>query len=517
MNELQKKTQEWMQLERKTLQQRREAEQFYDEHLMALIEQSFVKTNRKRLEQKVDCLVISVGTSYEPIVLNLALTKPQRILFLYTESSRKTLDKVISYSGMEPSQYEKSLVHETDPMAIYREIKNIYLRWKQPECMYIDITGGTKAMSASAALAGAMINVRLMYVATDDYLVDFRKPNPGSEYLVYIENPIAVFGDLEMEKAVELFDSFNFSGAAEKFEYLKENSPEPDVRQQMNFLFLLARAYEAWDALEFSAAYDHMNRLKREIDRDKSLHPEFLLADLSERIHTQCGVLKELRVIPTYIRDRKQQELLKKKPVTAALMFTMQQNASTRSKQEKYDMAALLMYRLLEMIEQDRLMRYGLYVSAMDYTKIKFDLKRRPELEKLPAGERMKWLEHEVEQIRSQLFRRYNSYLPDQVSLLDGFVILTALGDPITEGPNKDPINVLKQIRSKVSLRNNSIFAHGLGPVGREDYQKFESFVKSMFQNYCRLESIDYKENSKIQEWILPGESANYNRSRSFD
>ena len=53
--------------------------------------------------------------------------------------------------------------------------------------MYIDITGGTKTMSATAAMAGALIDVQLVYVASDDYLVDFRKSNPGSERLSFID------------------------------------------------------------------------------------------------------------------------------------------------------------------------------------------------------------------------------------------------------------------------------------------------------------------------------------------
>ena len=41
------------------------------------------------------------------------------------------------------------------------------------------------------------------------------------------------------------------------------------------------------------------------------------------------------------------------------LMFTMYTNAMLRENQEKYDMATLLLYRLLEMIEQRRLAAYG--------------------------------------------------------------------------------------------------------------------------------------------------------------
>ena len=161
----------------------------------------------------------------------------------------------------------RSAVGASDnPMDTYREIKSFYLRSGKPGKMYIDFTGGTKAMSAAATLAGAMIDVQMVYCSTDDYMVDFRKPNPGSERLIYIENPLAVFGELEIEKAFELFDKKNFAGAKEKFSVLKENLPDPALRQQLGFVCLLATAYEAWDALDFVPAYESMQRLQKEIE-----------------------------------------------------------------------------------------------------------------------------------------------------------------------------------------------------------------------------------------------------------
>ena len=62
-------------------------------------------------------------------------------------------------------------------------------------------------------------------------------------------------------------------------------------------------------------------------------------------------------------------------------MFTMYTNACVREVQEKYDMATLLLYRLLEMIEQRRLAVYGLYVSRMDYKNIRYNFEQRPDLE----------------------------------------------------------------------------------------------------------------------------------------
>lgn len=150
-------TQEWMQLERKTLEQRRQADEFYESNLMALIEEDFIERNQEKVCEKAEYIVISVGTSYEPIVLNIKLFTPQRILFLYTDKTEKTLNKIVRYCSLEPDTYEKRRVSETDPLDIYREIKRYYLEWNKPDKMYIDFTGGTKAMSAAAAMAGALM------------------------------------------------------------------------------------------------------------------------------------------------------------------------------------------------------------------------------------------------------------------------------------------------------------------------------------------------------------------------
>ena len=147
---LKKKTEEWMQLERKTLEQRREADIFYQQNLMSLIEKDYQKRNKGKLFEKVDYLIMSVGMSYEPLVLNINLLNPRQILFLHTEKSEKTLDRIVRYCDLEVSRYQKERVTETDPLTLYREIKDSYLKWGKPERIYIDFTGGTKAMAISS-------------------------------------------------------------------------------------------------------------------------------------------------------------------------------------------------------------------------------------------------------------------------------------------------------------------------------------------------------------------------------
>ncbi len=178
-------------------------------------------------------------------------------------------------------------------------------------------------------------------------------------------------------------------------------------------------------------------------------------------------------------------------------------NAKTRESQQKYDMATLLTYRLLEMIEQRRLAKYNLFVSNMKYEEIHPHRQRNALMVGMSGKDRMEWLRVEVYRIRQELFKGHISeYLPNPVSLLDGFIILAALSDPIFENNPKNRITVLKQMRSKVYLRNNSIFAHGLGPVPKGDYARFRDFIGKIFERFCSVEKVDIEKMDKVFRWI---------------
>ena len=100
--------------------------------------------------------------------------------------------------------------------------------------------------------------------------------------------------------------------------------------------------------------------------------------------------------------------------------------------------------------------------------------------------------------------------MAELVSLLDGFILLAALDDGISESKNGNRIEKLKRIRAMVYLRNNSIFAHGLGPVGKEPFEKFKKFVKELFEEFCLLENIDYRAYRRKMVWVDPLQSIYY-------
>lgn len=510
-NVLSTMTEKWMKLERKTLKQREAAELFYEKNLLKLIENDFVLRNKDKISEEVEYLVLSVGTSCEPLILDICLLKPEKILFLCTKKTEKYLTKIVKYCELQAEHYQKTIVSETDPSDIYMEIKRAYLTWGQPQKLYIDFTGGTKAMSAAAAMAGAMINVQLLYVGSNEYLSDFRKPKPGSETLFYITNPLEVFGDLEIEKAFILFSKYNYSGAREKLTELKENIPDPNIRQQLNFVYLLANVYEMWDVLDFEKAYLYITKLNKELLRDKRMHSQFLMMDMIEVLNEQEQILEPLSKIPQLMKEKKPMEILTSRRYMIPLMFTMLQNAAIREEQEKYDMATLLLYRLLEMIDQCRLSKYNLYVSKMDYMQIKADGKKHPEWTKLGSKELFDVIKERYSDVKTKVFGKMNNaFMAEQISLLDGFFILAALDDEISKLKNGNQVEKLKRIRAMVYLRNNSIFAHGLGPVGKEDFEKFRTFVIDLFKEFCILEGVDYAKYRKKIAWINPFQSMYY-------
>lgn len=230
-------------------------------------------------------------------------------------------------------------------------------------------------------------------------------------------------------------------------------------------------------------------------------------------------ILKQLDELSGILKERRNMDILKEKEYIVPLMFTMYINAEIRRKQEKYDMATLLLYRLLEMIEQRRLAIYNLYVSQMNYADISYNMERQPQLKGMSQDEMFRLLKDTVITIRKELFpgRKVSTYLSEQISLLDGFVLLLALNDEISEVKTGRPVDKLKRIRSMVFLRNNSIFAHGLGPVSESDFMKFRTFVIDIFKEFCEIEEIDFERYSADIEWLNPIHSQNYVRMEAAE
>ena len=160
-----------------------------------------------------DYMILTVGFSYEPLVLSINYIKPRKkILFLYSSETVKNKDKVVKFLNINDGDYISKEIDSNGMEKIDREIKEQYARWQgeyeadntdpgKNGRVVIDFTGGTKTMAAGGALAGSVIDTKLVYVGST-YDDKSSQPNPGSEYIESIKNPYDIYAITQLKKRV---------------------------------------------------------------------------------------------------------------------------------------------------------------------------------------------------------------------------------------------------------------------------------------------------------------------------
>lgn len=481
MNELEAKLNElsliWQEKDRT------EAEEYYKNELMPILIEYFLKVNK--VEEKCDFLILTLGTSYEPLVFSILSLKPDKVFILYTDKTLPLLDNVIEFTKLKPSQYTTSKIDAENPLELYWEIKNIYEKWGRPENIYVDFTSGTKSMSAGCAMAGVTINARLTYVG-GEYIKTLGKPKPGSERLCFIEDPYTVFGDLERDQAILLFNSMDYISAYRIFDELEQRVP--GFIKEYSALKCLSKAYDAWDSLNIKEAIANLEECIKITRKELKLSKNFILSKHEDKLKCQLEVLKVLQII--HSNDNTHAHKAEIFNNIGYLIANLYQNANRREKQGKYEMASLLLYRILEIVEQKRLWNYGIDTSNADYCK-------------LPVDETS--LHNKINNIIRKIYDSNKlSQLDNKISLLNGFILLVALEDDIIKAriPGKE-INELNRLRSKVEARNKSIFAHGFEFIDSKKYYDFKEVVVEYINKLGQLEGINMDELFSICEFIV--------------
>jgi len=131
------------------------------------------------------------------------------------------LNMIVQWTGLNIAQIEKERIDSSDVADVYRAIKK-FIRAKSPEEILIDITGGKKSMVGGAVMVGNLLQIDTGYVDYEDYMPDIRQPKPGSEYPNILKNPLAVFGDIEIERVHEAFNHYNFDMGLDILSFLED-------------------------------------------------------------------------------------------------------------------------------------------------------------------------------------------------------------------------------------------------------------------------------------------------------
>lgn len=181
-------SEKWKSLPRNNAVEMVAADDFYQQYIMPLAAAKFVEDFGTE-EKCYDLMLVTVGTSWQPVALSVLAKKPKQVIMFCTPDVMDQVERAIDFMascGYEPD-YKVEFINKADSVPLMKAIQQYYLQQKSLKvCM--DITGGTKAMAASAAMMAARLGIELYYVESK-YLPVYRRPEPGSERLVRLLLP----------------------------------------------------------------------------------------------------------------------------------------------------------------------------------------------------------------------------------------------------------------------------------------------------------------------------------------
>ncbi len=421
------------------------------------VREEYVSKYYQEFGGKYDALVVMVGRTIEPLIRDIRAVSAEKTYLLYTKGSEKEMETIIEECGLLPSKYEKERVNSTDMTEIYGVIKEIA---RKHDKVAVDITGGKKAMAGAAAIAAAFISLDIIYSDYTEYDKENRRPKRGTEYLARLKNPMKTTQDILKKMGMEAFNHGDFKRAAELFSKVSEESYSAEDEAMFSFLNQMSQAFLMFSSFDFAGGHHLIEKVYSKSKRWNH--------------HTQEDILRfseKSRAI--YEMKKKGARDLEILGTRDAYLFIASLLINLRNKKKNQgDMvsSALINYRLMEMMAQQRLAKMGIDTSEVSESSINFS-----------KEEREKYDEYTRETAGYIKISRKSGLLQD-------ICILKAKEDPLLEDivPN--------DVKNASQPRNKSYMEHGIDPVDAKKVKNMEGTVNKMLENFCNIEGISVEE-----------------------
>ena len=384
-------------------------------------------------------MIASVGGSPEPVRKALGEGRPPYALFVVSGASRSQVeDEILPGLGYVPQYGYLEISDHQDIGICYQEIRTDIERWLSerklaPEEVYIDITGGTKAMSAALMLAAVERFKNFTYVGGSS-----RDSNnlgtvvTGSELVVRCQNPWVTYAVRELDRANGLLEGFYADSAAAVLEDAARKCDESQ-RARLEAFAGLAKALGLADRFDFKRAHSEFLRWhqKLELSLDYPLYQR--LVSLHEH----------WKAVGDQVKHNDQ-------TAGRETLLELVANADRCAKQSRYDDAVGRLYRAVELRSQQLVKQaFGAELGKVS-------------IECFPAVRR--------EEVIEKLGQPDDG--PYKLGIQNLFQILEFSEDEALS----EQAHTYDCLKDHLQKRNNSLLAHGLLPVKKES---FESFWKS--------------------------------------
>jgi CRISPR-associated protein (TIGR02710 family) len=393
------------------------------------------------LIKKAMIIGVGVGKYVESaIYASMKMNNPNFVVFIVSPDSKGTLDRPVQqYEHLRDiCECEEFAINDPEDIdGVFRSCEEalffLFEKGFSASEIVVDITSGTKVMSAAIA---ALAILHKLYSIT--YVGGGRR-NEGGIVMQGTEKPkelkpVSILYKHELAVVKNFFSKYQFytcrlmiQDLVGKFKDLEKES------ESINDIEKIINGFISWER------FDHEHAL------------EFFEGVQHHDVKIQVGYLRKVK------DDRKTEAAkhpsLKGKVPTKHLIVDMFQNARRRADEGNFDDAVARLYRCVEMVGQYALLQYGIVSSDVD-------------LEKLQG------------KITDTLFQKLEKHKDCdriKIGLVEDFEILSEL--------NKNDNTAIayskhrEDLKRYLNFRNESILAHGMNPIDKEQYTKMSEIV----------------------------------------
>lgn len=465
-------------------------------------------------------LILTLGTSPEPIINCISSLRPDRVVFLCSSESQKLVELVLNKVPVPDFQAERDLVvlqqrlvgkdsdevdNELDQLdRVYLRALDLFERVRDEDrgCRIIaDYTGGTKTMTTGLAMAaiddGAVeLNLTISQRTTNETKASQFNYDSAGEILSSILQETSL-------NAMQAGVLKKLSGLLPAFKEMAQNSRHSTVTgysapvavstaaihakrlRDRELPALLKRhdyeaARQAVRRVQGISSPDPVTRswlrkLEKALvaldawDRFDHRHALEVLQGLGDTSHWETLLLPLKRVIASRRLLDREAELQRWSQMRGHGLEAVEdllRNAERRAGQDRYDDAVGRLYRAMELTEQ-----LLLKVDVCDQVGPDGIDTSDVLLDRLPGAIQVEW--------RTKAERKNKDQVKGfKIALAEGFDLLAGLGHPTGlawHHRRQELVNALKR-------RNSSLFAHGFRPIDYSAWREMSQCLSSFLE-----------------------------------
>jgi CRISPR-associated protein (TIGR02710 family) len=385
-------------------------------------------------------LILTVGTTREPLEVALSEHAPQGVVFLASQQSHPVAAELLRDYGASFRHHTLLLEDAESLLEAYQKALLALrkaLEW-EAKAIVADLTGGTKPMAAGLTLALTGRGVVFSYVGGERRDPKTGRVVSGEERLRLLEDPTARFGLREWAGFTRAWNALNLGMALAELESLLSRPLSPSETRFYLAMRGVVEGLMEWDRFRHREALERL-----------SAHLPVALAVAEAWGHG--GKVRVLKGLEDLLPHLKSIVEAGEKP-TFSLLQDLLANAERRAALGRFDDALARLYRALE-----------LAVEADVQERLGFALK-----------DPRTWPEGFPESLRERILKPRGL-----MDLLDAaFDLDLAFGQQGTLAQRL--YGEKNRLQALLEKRHGSILAHGTRPVEQGDYERLRDFLAGL-------------------------------------